>query len=205
VAVLASGVDNPYPLSNASMFERIAETGLLISEWPPNTQPLRHRFLIRNRVIAAATAGTVVVEAAARSGAKQTMSRVLALNRAAMVVPGPVTSAMSVGCHELVRGHPDVTLVTGVDDVLEAVGRIGEYGMPPPRGPDHPRDALDEESALVLEAVPARGTATPEELAGRSGLSLRTVLRRLSLLELAGLVNRRDGNVALSRRRKGAR
>ncbi|GIM89517.1 DNA-processing protein DprA [Paractinoplanes toevensis] len=199
VAVLACGVDRPYPAGNAAMFERIAETGLLISEWPPGAEPLRHRFLIRNRVIAAATTGTVVVEAAARSGAIQTMNRVLALRRPAMVVPGPVTSAMSVGCHELLRGNPGATLVTGLPQVLETVGRMGEYYAEAPRGPEHRRDALDEESALVLEAVPPKGAARPEELATRAGLALRTVLRRLSLLELSGLVERRDDGFALPR------
>ncbi|WP_250001726.1 DNA-processing protein DprA [Actinoplanes sp. M2I2] len=198
VAVLACGVDRPYPVGNSAMFDRIAESGLLISEWPPGSEPLRHRFLIRNRVIAAATVGTVLVEAAARSGAIQTMGRVLALGRPAMVVPGPVTSAMSVGCHELLRERPDATLVTGAPHVLEAIGRIGEYQSDPARGPEHRRDGLDEESALVLEAVPRRGTATSEELAVRAGLPLRTVLRRLSLLELAGLVERRDTGVALA-------
>jgi DNA processing protein len=197
IAVLACGVDRPYPAGNAAMFERIAEQGVLMSEWPPGSEPQRHRFLIRNRVIAAATAGTVMVEAAARSGAGQTMNRVLALNRPAMVVPGPVTSAMSVGCHELLRNHPDATLVTDVAQVLEAVGRIGEYWAEPVRGPARRRDELDEESALVLEAVPIRGAIPPEELAARAGLAIRTVLRRLSLLELAGLVERRDGGVAL--------
>ena len=204
VAVLACGVDRPYPVGNAAMFERIAETGLLVSEWPPGAEPLRHRFLIRNRVIAAATAGTVMVEAAARSGAAQTMSRVLALRRPAMIVPGPVTSAMSVGCHEMLRDHPDATLVTGPAHVLETVGRMGEYYAAVPRGPEHRRDALDEESALVLEAVPPRGTASPEELAGRAGLTLRTVLRRLSLLELAGLIERRETGFALARGRRPA-
>ncbi|MCU7723719.1 DNA-protecting protein DprA [Actinoplanes sp. KI2] len=204
VAVLACGVDRPYPAGNAGLFERVAEKGLLISEWPPGSEPLRHRFLIRNRVIAAATAGTVMVEAAARSGAIQTMSRVLALRRAAMVVPGPVTSAMSVGCHELLRSRPDATLVTDAVDVLEAVGKMGEYGRPPARGPEHRRDTLDEESALVLEALPPRGSISPEELAARAGLALRRVLRRLSLLEVAGLVERRDGKVTLARRAKAA-
>jgi len=199
VAVLACGVDHPYPAGNSGVFERIAETGLLISEWPPGSEPLRHRFLIRNRVIAAATAGTVMVEAAARSGAAQTMSRVLALNRPAMVVPGPVTSAMSVGCHELLRTNPGTRLVTGVAHVLEEVGRIGEYLADPLRGPDHPRDALDEDSRLILEAVPRRGTAGPEQLAAKAGVSLRTVLGRLSLLEMAGLVIRRNGVFALPR------
>jgi DNA processing protein len=197
ICVLACGVDRPYPVGNSSLFERIAETGLLVSEWPPGSEPLRHRFLIRNRVIAAATIGTVVVEAAARSGAAQTMSRVVALDRTPMVVPGPVTSAMSVGCHELLRNHPQTRLVTGLPHVLEEIGRIGEYLADPPRGPEHRRDTLDEESALILEVVPRRGTAAPERLAAQAGVSLRTVLRRLSLLEMAGLIVRRDGEVAL--------
>jgi DNA processing protein len=151
-------------------------------------------------VIAAATAGTVVVEAAARSGATQTMSRVLALERPAMVVPGPVMSAMSVGCHELLRSHPSARLVTSVADVLEEVGRIGEYLEPPPRGRERVRDRLDEESALILEAFPRRGAATPEELAAEARLDLRTVLRRLSLLEATGLVVRTGSGLMLAPR-----
>jgi DNA processing protein len=200
VAVLACGVDRPYPAGNSGLFERIGERGLLISEWPPGSEPQKHRFLIRNRVIAAATAGTVLVEAAARSGAMQTMNRALGLRRPAMVVPGPVTSAMSVGCHELLRSHPDAMLVARLEHVLEGVGQIGEYVALPARGPEQRRDTLDEESALVLEAVPARGAIAPDELAARAGLGVRTVLRRLSLLELAGLVERREGGVALPRR-----
>jgi DNA processing protein len=200
VAVLACGVDRPYPAGNASLFEQIGERGLLISEWPPGSEPLKHRFLIRNRVIAAATAGTLLVEAAARSGAMQTMNRALGLRRPAMVVPGPVTSAMSVGCHEILRSHPDATLVSELPHVLEAVGQIGEYPGAPARGPESRRDSLDEESALVLEAVPPRGVIAPDELAARAGLGVRAVLRRLSLLELAGFVERREGGVALSRR-----
>lgn len=199
VAVLACGLDRPYPMGNAAMFEQIADTGLLMSEWPPGAEPLRHRFLIRNRVIAAATAGTVIVEAAARSGAVQTLSRTVALGRRAMVVPGPVTSAMSVGCHELLRRRPETVVVTGTAHVLEEVGRIGEYLAEIPRGSDRVRDGLDEDSALVLESIPRRGTVDPEELAARAGLGVRTVLRRLSLLEVAGLVVRRDNGVALAR------
>ncbi|WP_433826921.1 DNA-processing protein DprA [Actinoplanes sp. CA-015351] len=196
VSVLACGVDRPYPQGNAALFEQIAEQGLIVSEWPIGAEPLRHRFLVRNRVIAAATAGTVVVEAAARSGATQTMSRVLALSRPAMVVPGPITSAMSVGCHAILRGNPYARLVTSAGEVLEEVGRIGEYLTEPPRGPDHARDALDEESALILEALPRRGASSPEELAAAAGLDVRTVLRRLSYLELAGLVVRSGDGVA---------
>ena len=103
VAVLACGVDRPYPAAHGALFHRIAESGLLVSEWPPGCAPLRHRFLVRNRLIAGLTRGTVVVEAAARSGAQATARRARRLGRQVLVVPGPVTSAMSVGCHELLR------------------------------------------------------------------------------------------------------
>jgi DNA processing protein len=199
LAVLACGVERPYPVGNSALFEQILDRGLIVSEWPLGAEPLKHRFLIRNRVIAAATAGTVMVEAAARSGAAQTMGRVLSLGRPAMVVPGPITSAMSVGCHAILRAAPYARVVTSTEEVLEEVGRIGEYLSTPPRGPDRRQDALDEESALVLEALPAAGTSTPEEIAAAAGLDLRLVLRRLSLLELAGLVVRRDDGVALKR------
>ena len=116
-----------------------------------------------------------------------------------MRVPGTVKSAMSVGCHELLRRHHETVVVTGTAHVLEEVGRIGEYLAEPPRGRGHVRDDLDEDSALVLEAVPRRGTIGPEDLAARAGLGVRTVLRRLSLLEMAGLVVRRNDGVALAR------
>ncbi|WP_231954879.1 DNA-processing protein DprA [Actinoplanes derwentensis] len=205
VAVLACGVERPYPAGNSALLERVAETGLLISEWPIGADPLRHRFLIRNRVIAAATAGTVVVEAAARSGATQTMSRVLALGRPAMVVPGPVTSAMSVGCHEILRSNPGARIVTSAREILEEVGRIGEYLADPPRGPERRHDQLDEESALVLEALPTNRSSTPERIAAEARLTLRTVLRRLSLLEIAGLVVRAGDGYALRHARSEGR
>ncbi|MFK3980243.1 DNA-processing protein DprA [Micromonospora sp. NPDC050397] len=198
VAVLACGVDRPYPAGNSSLFDRIVETGLLISEWMPGAEPLRHRFLVRNRLIAAATIGTVLVEAAARSGATQTLRRALAINRPAMVVPGPVTSAMSVGAHELLREHPAARLVTGLPHVLEEVGRIGADLAPLARAPRQPRDLLDDESAVVLEALPRRGVLDVDALAARAGLDLRNTLRKLALLEDLELVVRRDDGYALA-------
>jgi DNA processing protein len=200
LVVLAGGVDRPYPAGNTALFDRILDAGLLISEWAPGAEPLRHRFLIRNRLIAAATAGTVVVEAAARSGAAQTLGRAHALGRRAMAVPGPVTSTLSVGCHELLRNLEHARLVTGVPHVMEEVGRIGADLAPAPRGPEYARDGLDEDSARLLEYVPRRGLATPDQIAARAGLDLRAVLRRLPLLEDLGLVVRRDGAVGLPRR-----
>ncbi|MFY1627194.1 DNA-processing protein DprA [Micromonospora sp. WMMD723] len=199
VAVLACGVDRPYPMGNSALFDRIAETGLLVSEWLPGAEPLRPRFLIRNRVIAAGTRGSVLVEAAARSGAAQTMHRAIALRRPSMVVPGPVTSALSVGAHELLREYGDTRLVTGLAHVLEEVGRIGVDLAPPARGAARPTDVLDDEATMLRESMPRRGTVGADVLAARAGVPVRTALRKLALLEELGLVARRDDGYALTR------
>ncbi|GAB3955749.1 DNA-processing protein DprA [Micromonospora vulcania] len=210
VSVLACGVDRPYPMGNTALFDRIAETGLLISEWLPGADPLRPRFLIRNRVIAAGTLGTVLVEASARSGATQTMNRAIALGRHALVVPGPVTSAMSVGTHEMLREQPKARLVTGIAHVLDAVGRIGTDLAPPARGPDRPADVLDDEASLILETLPRRGAIGVDALAARAGVDIRVALRKLSMLEELRMVVRRDGGYVLGPppdavRKRGAR
>ncbi|MEV4213161.1 DNA-processing protein DprA [Micromonospora sp. NPDC049662] len=198
VAVLACGVDRPYPMGNTALFDRIADTGLLVSEWPPGAEPLRPRFLIRNRVIAGGTLGTVVVEASARSGATQTARRAIYTGRVAMVVPGPVTSAMSVGAHELLRENEKARLVTGVAHVLDEVGRIGADLAPLARGPQRPTDDLDDDARSVLEALPRRGARGVDKLAARAGLDVRTALRKLSLLEELSMVVRRDDGYALA-------
>ncbi|MEU4469789.1 DNA-processing protein DprA [Micromonospora sp. NPDC023888] len=207
VAVLACGLDRPYPMGNAALFDRIADTGLLVSEWPPGADPLRPRFLIRNRVIAGGTLGTVVVEASARSGATQTARRAIYTNRVAMVVPGPVTSAMSVGAHELLREFPKARLVTGVAHVLEEVGRIGADLAPLARGPQRLADALDDEARSLLEVLPRRRAMGVDRLAARAGVDVRTALRKLSLLEELSMVVRRDDGYALTppAKPKGAR
>ncbi|GAA1890575.1 DNA-processing protein DprA [Asanoa iriomotensis] len=198
IAVLACGIERAYPVANTALFDRIAETGLLITEWPPGADPLRPRFLIRNRVIAAATRGTILVEAAARSGATQTIRRAIAMRRPAMVVPGPVTSAMSVGCHEILRLHEPARLVANVSHVLEEVGRIGADLAPPLMGPQHPRDQLDDQATFLLESLPRRGTISPDAAASRAGVDIRTALRKLTLLETLGFVVRREGGYALA-------
>jgi DNA processing protein len=189
LAVLACGVDRPYPASHGALFSRIAETGLLISEWPPGCAPLRHRFLVRNRLIAALTRGTVVVEAAARSGAQATAKRASRLGRQVMVVPGPVTSAMSVGCHELLRDQEaGAILVASAAHVIEAVGGIGVDLAGRPERPTGPRDGLSDLAARVLDACPVRTGVSPERLASIAGCEVLEVLRVLPALELADLV-----------------
>jgi DNA processing protein len=189
VAVLACGVDRPYPAAHGALFHRIAETGLLVSEWPPGCAPLRHRFLVRNRLIAALTRGTVVVEAAARSGAQATARRAQQLGRQVLVVPGPVTSAMSVGCHELLREEElGATLVASAAHVISAVGRIGDDLAERAERPIFPRDGLSDLAGRVLDACPVRTGVSPERLASVAGCDVLEVLRVLPALELAGLV-----------------
>lgn len=122
IAVLAGGVDVPYPRANARLFEKIAETGWLVSESPPGSPPLKHRFLIRNRLIAAWSLGTVVVEARIRSGAISTASHANNLGLEVMAVPGPINAAASTGSNQLIRDG--ATLVTNATEVLRQLRPI---------------------------------------------------------------------------------
>ncbi|MDX6227696.1 MAG: processing protein [Frankiales bacterium] len=197
VAVLACGVDVPYPRSHDRLFTRIAEEGLILSEWPPGFAPRPHRFLVRNRVIAAATAGTVVVEGAVRSGALNTGRTARNLGRALMVVPGPVTSAMSAGCHVLLR-EEGTRCVTNVAEVVEEVGRLGDDLSPRPEGEHRDRDALSSVLRGVLEAVPSLRPAGPAVLASRAGVDLVVLRRSVNELIDAGFVEYTDQGFRLS-------
>ncbi|MGV0655307.1 DNA-processing protein DprA [Mycolicibacterium thermoresistibile] len=198
VAVLAGGVDVRYPAGHAGLLQRIAEHGLLISEYPPGTQPSRRRFLTRNRLVAALSGATVVVEAGIRSGAANTAAWAETLGRPVGAVPGPVTSATSVGCHVLLRERA-ATVITRAEEVVELVGRCGELAPDLPR-PSSPLDDLTDAELLVYEALPARAARTVDQIAVACGMPPQEVLAPLSMLELAGLVVRRDGRWQLARR-----
>ncbi|MEV0192443.1 DNA-processing protein DprA [Kitasatospora purpeofusca] len=201
VGVLACGVDVAYPRGNTALIRRIGEQGLLVSELPPGEHPTRFRFVLRNRVIAALTRGTVVVEAALRSGALSTARRARDLNRHTMGVPGPVTSELSAGVHALIRSGAAV-VVTDAAEVAELIGAIGEDLAPQRSGPVLPRDLLEPEAARVLEAVPATAEGAPvERLARQSGLPPDEVLQRLYELGSLGHVERHGAHWRLVRRR----
>ncbi|MFI2347440.1 DNA-processing protein DprA [Streptomyces sp. NPDC019443] len=191
VAVLACGVDVVYPRGHAELIGRIAEQGLVIGELAPGSHPTPSRFILRNRVIAALTRGTVVVEAEYRSGSLVTARSAQKLGRFTMGVPGPATSGLSAGVHELLRGEG--VLVTDADEVAELVGGIGELA-PDRRGPVLPRDLLDPMSARVLEALPAHGAVGGEQVARDAGTTTDETLGRLYELHSLGFVERRgDG------------
>lgn len=204
IAVLAGGVDRLYPRGNDGLLREVAETGAVISAQPPGTGVTRYRFLDRNRIIAALAGATVVVEAAARSGALSTAAWAAALDRPVGAVPGPVTSVASVGCHLLLRDRGAV-LIGRTADVVELAGEMGETA-PPPAGEATPWDGMDDVTRRILEALPTSGGVAPAEVARSAGIASTTVRAVLGRLMSTGAAVRgpegwrrsEDGGMQLS-------
>jgi DNA processing protein len=197
VAVLACGVDVAYPRAHGSLYADVVATGLVVSEHPPGAAPTRARFLVRNRLIAALSAGTVVVEAAPRSGARSTARHAGELYRHVMAVPGPVTSTLSAGCHQLLRDRPDAVLVTRAEEVVEQVGALGEFADRV-SGPVLRRDLLGPSVSRVLDAVPFVRRAALPRVAAAAGMRTDAVEAALAALSVHGLVDAEDGEWALT-------
>jgi DNA processing protein len=211
VAVLACGVDVPYPAGHKDLLDAIAGRGVVVSEWPPGRNATRLRFLIRNRVIAALATGTLVVEAAQRSGALNSARHARDLDRRLMAVPGPITSDLSAGCHHIIREWQG-TLVTSAAEVAEYLSPVGAMLPQAPGGGSGAtgqsaggramsaggrraaavldRDQLDLDAAAVLDALPRRGGMGPASIADRAGLDLGTVMRSLGALAAGGFAER---------------
>ena len=151
VAVLACGVDYPYPAGHVDLFAAIAAQGLVISEWPPGRHPARMRFLVRNRVIAALGCGTVIVEAGERSGALNTARHAANLGKPLMAVPGPVTSAQSAGCHRIIRDW-GASCVTRAADIIELLSPLG---TPDALAPGRARTGLGGRIRMPVTRRPA--------------------------------------------------
>ena len=165
VAVLAGGVDVPYPRAHTALLARIVDEGAVVSESPPGESVRRQRFLSRNRLIAALGRATLVVEAAERSGTTATARAASAMNRPVLAVPGPVTSAASAGCHRMIRDGRAL-LVSDVPDLLDMLDLTHDEGAgttaararaqcvahpdpgpPASPGEDHPRCAAGPRGA----------------------------------------------------------
>lgn len=192
VAVLACGVDRVYPAASRPLLEHLRSAGAVVSEAPLGGAPMRVRFLARNRVIAALSGGTVVVEAALRSGALSSAAWAERLGRPVMGVPGPVTSAQSQGVHERLRTG-GAHLVTRAEDVLELLAEAGQELVEERREPERSRDRLTVRQRQVLDAV---GVSTPrraDRIAASAGVGLREVQSALSVLEARGWV-RQEGD-----------
>jgi DNA processing protein len=191
IAVLASGLSFGYPKGHCELFAEISQTGLLVSEHPPEQAPTRPGFLVRNRVIAALSRGTVIVEAALRSGALNTAKHARELNRLVMAVPGPVTSAQSAGCHGLIREWGAVC-VTGASDILELISPLGSEDIADQPRPAVTPDHLDPVTESVLRTLTGRTGRGPATIAMLAGVDLDTAFRCLGLLAAAGYAERCD-------------
>lgn len=196
-AVLACGVDRVYPEQNRRLLAHLAAEFAVVSEQPPGSAPTRIRFLARNRLIAALTSGTVLVEAALRSGALNTVGWAEQLSRTVMCVPGPVTSYTSQGVHHWFR-RGSSTLVTHGAEVLELVGTSGQHLVEDPRGEERPRDALSVSDQRLLEWVPVSRPAGAVSIARLSSLHVRDTVPALHRLERAGFVREVDGGWRLA-------
>lgn len=192
IAILAGGLNHLYPRAHTGYFEQIVKTGALISELPPDAEPRRYRFLSRNRLIAAMSAGTVVVEAGLRSGALNTARHARELGRHLGAVPGAVTSMMSAGSHELIR--EGATLITDGEDVREMVTDLVTLADDPVsqrQGPDNGLlDGLSPHCAQVVDALPVHAAREPAQIAHAAGISLQDTLAALGVLEMTGRVER---------------
>ncbi|WP_368496789.1 DNA-processing protein DprA [Herbiconiux sp. A18JL235] len=192
VAFLAGGVDRLYPAAHHDLLLRIAETGALVSELPCGSSPTKWRFLQRNRLIAAATLATVVVEAGFRSGSLNTAGHAAALGRPIGAVPGPVTSATSAGCHRLLREY-DATCVTSAEEVAELVGPSTMDAASGWAAGDAERNdvrrgsgARGPDGTRLLDALSRRSPRGVTELARLTGLAPRSVAAALGVLLLEG-------------------
>lgn len=187
VAVLACGVDRVYPAAHRELIQHIAEHHAVVSEAPLGSAPTKVRFLSRNRLIAALGRGTVLVEAALRSGALNTANWADHLSRVLMGVPGPVTSVTSQGVHAQIR-RGAAALVTSGAEVLDLVGVSGEHLLTEPRGPERAHDGFSVREVQVLDAVPVARGASTESICRIAGVGVQEADRVLMALDAAGLV-----------------
>ena len=188
VAVLACGADRVYPAAHRELIDHIAEH----TPWSRRRRWARRRprcaSSSRNRLIAALSRGTVLVEAAIRSGALNTAHWADLLSRVLMGVPGPVTSVTSQGVHQQIRNGA-ASLVTSGLEVLELVGASGEHLLAVPRGPERPHDGFSLREVRVLDAVPVARGASTESISSIAGVGVQEADRVLLALADAGLVH----------------
>ncbi|HJS12929.1 DNA-processing protein DprA [Sphingopyxis sp.] len=194
VGVIASGIDIAFPPENAALQEKIASDQLLIAEQPPGTEPLARHFPSRNRIIAGLAHGTVVIEAAPRSGSLITARRAGDYGREVMAVPGSPLDPRAQGCNLLIR--EGATLIQTVDDVLEALGPIDKRMVREPTQGFAPVPAIAEAGegdrgriAVLLGPTPV----AVDELVRQSGCAAATVQLVLLEMELAGRIARHAG------------
>jgi DNA processing protein len=199
IAVLASGADIDYPKAHTGLLARIAESGLVVSEQAPGESPMKGRFLSRNRLIAGLTRGTVVIEAARRSGSLNTLHWADQLGRLTMGLPGPVTSQQSAGVHAAIRGGEAVLVGSG-RDVVEELGGLGSESADEVGQPSTGFDRLPSAAQRTLDGLEWSRETSMNDIASSARLSEREVHTALDLLERRGYVARLDSGWVLARR-----
>ena len=196
VAFLAGGVDRFYPSGHDALLTRIVENGAVISELPCGAPPTKWRFLQRNRLIAAVSQATVVLEAGWRSGSLNTAGHASALGRPLGAVPGPVTSAASAGCHRLIREF-DAVCVTNPDEMLELMpvrdaSLFDESEVQSVSATGSHTDESGSAQLRVLDALSDRSPRTIDDVARRAGLGIAETQSVLGMLGLEGTANVRE-------------
>ncbi len=186
IAFLAGGLDRFYPAGHDALLTRIVEQGVVLSEVPCGVPPTKWRFLQRNRLIAAVSRATVVLEAGWRSGSLNTASHAATIGRPLGAVPGPVTSAASAGCHRLIREYGAVCVTTA--DEMAALAPLGPVVERESTGSAH-----STEASRVLDSLSSRAARRVDDVARRSGLAIATVHAVLGVLELDGAVRETAG------------
>lgn len=192
-AVLGSGLDICYPPENLGLMGEISARGLLLSEFPLGTGPKPRHFPLRNRIISGISLGTVVVEAAVKSGALITADQALEQGREVFALPGPITSPASRGCHNLIK--QGAKLVQDVDDLLEELTAYIPAGESPAKG-GVPQADLSPEEKRLLDLIPYHPYPA-EGLAAASGLPTARVKAALTILEIKGMIAQEAGNLFL--------
>ncbi|MEV8215157.1 DNA-processing protein DprA [Leifsonia sp. NPDC077715] len=198
VAFLAGGSDRLYPAGNSDLLKRVVAESVIAAELPPGSAPTRWRFLMRNRLIAAAATATVVIEAGHRSGSLNTAGHAAQMGRPLGAVPGSVLSPASAGCHRLIREYA-ATCVTTTDEMAELAE---PFATSPPPDPAPPASAGTDTTAngderAVLSALGTRRSASADEIAARSALPFTTVAAVLGRLDLAGRARESAGGWTL--------
>lgn len=196
IAVLASGVFNIYPPEHKKLAEQVVANGALLSEAPPEAEPLSGAFPQRNRLISGLSLGVVVVEAAERSGALITARHAMEQGRDVFAVPGRIDSRTSRGCHRLIRDG--ARLVQSVDDILDELGPLVEAAPRDDGGhTHHPAELLlNDLERQVLDAVGADPTPI-DQIVRQTGLAVARVLSTLSALEMRRLIRRLSGSTVV--------
>ncbi|MGC9325974.1 MAG: DNA-processing protein DprA [Desulfomonilia bacterium] len=193
IAVLGSGLDVIYPPENAPLADQIAQTGAIITEFPPGTNPDARNFPRRNRILSGLSAGTIVIEATLRSGAMITARLASEQGRLVMALPGSVINARTQGPHQLIR--QGATLIQSADDALEEIAPQVKTLLDTPV-------QLSEQHDEIVDLI-STDPLSIEEIAQALGKDIQEITTRVSMLELAGTVTRLEGNRFSPRRSNG--